>query len=161
MFSRDPQIVASRRLGWVLAIVIFLLSVTILIEQAVAVRSAEAGRLSAVLEWAELVLALAGLGVGARFLSQLLQQNKTLQMKLDRLGAPFAKALEQQFADWGLSEAEADVALFMVKGLSLKEIAQMRGTSDGTVKFQANAIYKKADVSGRGQLLATLIEDHL
>jgi DNA-binding CsgD family transcriptional regulator len=45
------------------------------------------------------------------------------------------------------------------KGLSTSEIAGLRSTSEGTVKAQTNAIYRKAGVSGRSQLLSLFIED--
>jgi DNA-binding CsgD family transcriptional regulator len=51
------------------------------------------------------------------------------------------------------------VALFAIKGLSTQEIAVLRATSEGTVKAQTNAIYRKAGVSGRSQLLSVFIED--
>ena len=41
-----------------------------------------------------------------------------------------------------LSPAERDVALFQIKGLSVAEIAALRGTSEGTVKAQAAAIVR-------------------
>lgn len=59
----------------------------------------------------------------------------------------------------GLTPSERDVAWFTIKGLSLAEIARMRQTSDGTVKAQSNAIYRKAGVSGRTQLLSLFLED--
>ncbi len=59
----------------------------------------------------------------------------------------------------GLTPAEADVALFAIKGLSTQEIATLRGVSEGTIKAQTNAIYRKADVSGRPQLLSQFLED--
>ena len=63
--------------------------------------------------------------------------------------------------EWGLSPAERDVALFAIKGLSTSEIAALRTTSEGTVKAQTAAIYRKAGVSGRPQLLSLFIEDLL
>ena len=51
------------------------------------------------------------------------------------------------------------MALFAIKGLSTAEIAALRQTSEGTVKAQTNAIYRKAGVSGRSQLLSVFIED--
>jgi DNA-binding NarL/FixJ family response regulator len=51
------------------------------------------------------------------------------------------------------------VALFAIKGLSTPEIAQLRQTSEGTVKAQTAAIYRKAGVTGRPQLLSLFIED--
>ncbi len=67
--------------------------------------------------------------------------------------------MTQHFTDWGLTPAERDVAVFLVKGLSTRDIAELRGTSEGIVKAQTNAIYRKASVTGRTQLLSTFIED--
>ena len=71
----------------------------------------------------------------------------------------FQDISDARFAEWGLTSAERDVALFTLKGLSISEIADLRGTSVGTVKAQSNAIYKKADVSSRTQLVALFVED--
>ena len=71
----------------------------------------------------------------------------------------FMDVLEERFRDWGLTPAERDVALFAIKGLSTQEIASVRKTSKGTVKAQTNAIYRKAGVSGRPQLLSLFIDD--
>ena len=40
------------------------------------------------------------------------------------------EAIDQQFSRWNLTEAEREVALLLLKGLSLKEAAQVRATSD-------------------------------
>jgi DNA-binding CsgD family transcriptional regulator len=69
------------------------------------------------------------------------------------------EVLEERFAEWGLTPAERDVALFSIKGLSISEISQIRTTSEGTVKAQTNAIYRKAGVSGRLQLLSLFIDE--
>ena len=69
--------------------------------------------------------------------------------------------LQERFEAWGLTPAERDVALFAVKGMSTAEIATLRETSEGTVKAQTAAIYRKAGVSGRSQLLSLFIEDML
>ena len=49
--------------------------------------------------------------------------------------------------------------MFAIKGMSLQEIAALRDTSEGTVKAQTNAIYRKAGVKGRAQLLSLFVED--
>ena len=67
--------------------------------------------------------------------------------------------LEERFGDWGLTPAERDVALFAIKGMSTSEIAALRDVSEGTIKAQTNAIYRKADVAGRPQLLSLFIDD--
>jgi DNA-binding CsgD family transcriptional regulator len=43
--------------------------------------------------------------------------------------------------------------------MSTQEIAELRQTSEGTVKAQTNAIYRKAGVSGRPQLLSLFIDE--
>ena len=67
--------------------------------------------------------------------------------------------LNERFDEWGLTLAERDVALFAIKGLTVQDIARLRATSEGTVKAQTAAIYRKAEVSGRPQLLSLFIED--
>jgi DNA-binding CsgD family transcriptional regulator len=69
--------------------------------------------------------------------------------------------MDRQFADWALSSAERDIALLLLKGLSLKAIADIRETSERTVRQQALAIYRKAGVAGRAELSAFFLEDLL
>ena len=71
----------------------------------------------------------------------------------------FHELMARRFEEWGLSPSEKDVALLTLKGLSNAEIAEIRGKSVGTIKAQCNAIYQKADVSGRTQLISNFIED--
>jgi DNA-binding CsgD family transcriptional regulator len=70
-------------------------------------------------------------------------------------------AIENQFKRWNLTEAEAQVGLFLLKGLSLKEIATLRQTSERTVREQARALYRKSGLSGRSSLSAFFLEDLL
>ena len=71
----------------------------------------------------------------------------------------FAQVLQDRFSTWGLTPAEKDVALFLIKGMSTAEISGLRNTSEGTIKAQTNAIYRKSGVSGRSQLLSLFIDD--
>ncbi len=72
-----------------------------------------------------------------------------------------AVAIDRQLLRWSFSPAERDVALLLLKGLSLKEIAAARGTSERTVRQQALALYRKAGLSGRAELSAYFLEDLL
>lgn len=76
---------------------------------------------------------------------------------LDGLGA----AIEAQFSRWNLTEAEREVALLLLKGLSSKEVAQVRAVSERTVREQARSIYAKSGLSGRAALSAFFLEDLL
>jgi hypothetical protein len=48
-----------------------------------------------------------------------------------------------------------------IKGLTLKEIANIRDTNDKTVRQQASSIYQKSGVNGRHGFSAWFIEDFL
>jgi DNA-binding CsgD family transcriptional regulator len=67
--------------------------------------------------------------------------------------------MRRYFHDWDLTPAESDVAGFTIKGCSITEVARLRGSAEGTVKAHLNAIYRKAGVSGRAQLVSLLVED--
>lgn len=69
------------------------------------------------------------------------------------------EALDQQFDRWALSPAEKETALLLLKGLSHKEIAEVRSVGDTTARQQARAVYKKAGLAGRHDLAAFFLED--
>lgn len=100
-----------------------------------------------------------GLLMGAVALNRTLRRSEEVEEQLRVASGAFHELIEERFADWGLTPAERDVALFAVKGLSTQEIASLRDSSEGTVKAQTAAIYRKAGVSGRPQLLSLFIED--
>lgn len=68
-------------------------------------------------------------------------------------------AIQQQFAEWRLTASECDVAILMLKGLSHKEIAQLRNSSAATVRQQAAAVYGKSGLTSRAELAAYFLED--
>jgi DNA-binding CsgD family transcriptional regulator len=70
-------------------------------------------------------------------------------------------AIDHQLARWELSPAEREVALLLLKGLAFKEIAEVRRTSERTVRQQALAVYRKARLAGRAELAAFFLEDLL
>jgi DNA-binding CsgD family transcriptional regulator len=100
-----------------------------------------------------------GVGLGGWALWRSHIERHQAEERLRRASGAFMELLDERFSEWGLTKAEADVALFAIKGLSTAEIAGLRQTSEGTVKAQTNAIYRKAGVSGRSQLLSLFIED--
>jgi len=70
-------------------------------------------------------------------------------------------AIDRQLERWGLSPAEHDIALLLLKGLSHKEVAELRAVSESTVRQQARAIYRKSGLTGRADLAAFFLEDLL
>lgn len=122
-----------------------------------------------------LLLAMVGAALGWRRLRQVSAERARLDADLARTRAEaqrwrqeneelvlgLSQAIERQLAQWGLSEAESEVALLLLKGLSLQEIAGLRGTSERTVREQARAVYRKSGLSGRATLSAYFLEDLL
>lgn len=70
-------------------------------------------------------------------------------------------AIDRQFERWALTSAEREIALLLLKGLSHKEVAAVRDTTERTVRQQALAIYRKAGLAGRAELAAFFLEDLL
>ncbi len=71
----------------------------------------------------------------------------------------FRVEIGKQFEKWGMTEAEQDVGLLLLKGLSHKEVASLRGTSEATVRQQARSIYAKANLPGKTAFSAYFLED--
>lgn len=73
---------------------------------------------------------------------------------LQGLGA----AIDRQLVRWELTPAERDIAVLLLKGLSHKQVAEVRGVGEATVRQQARSIYRKAGVEGRHDLAAFFLE---
>jgi DNA-binding NarL/FixJ family response regulator len=97
--------------------------------------------------------------MGAVALRMARKRSHVAEEALKRAQSAFRDVLETRFTSWELTPAERDVALFSIKGFSTTDIAQLRGVSEGTIKAQSNAIYRKAGVSGRAQLLSLFIDE--
>lgn len=68
------------------------------------------------------------------------------------------QAIATQFDAWGLTPAEREIALALLKGQSHKEIAGRTGRSERTVRQHAAAAYAKSGVGGRAELAAFFLE---
>ena len=62
---------------------------------------------------------------------------------------------------YGLTPRETEVVQHLARGLSTKEIGQELMLSVHTIRDHVKAIYEKAEVSGRGELLARFFSDHV
>lgn len=92
---------------------------------------------------------------------QLNTQNKAAKKSLKVASGALAEVISSQFQSWQLSPSEIEVGFLIIKGLSLANIAELRNTKQGTVKSQASAIYQKAGVGNRHELISFFIEDLL
>ena len=71
------------------------------------------------------------------------------------------EAIDSQFDRWQLTAAEREVGLLMLKGLSHREVAGIRQTSEATVRQQALMVYRKSGLANRAELSAFFLEDLL
>jgi DNA-binding NarL/FixJ family response regulator len=91
--------------------------------------------------------------------SRLNQAITTERSKTARLAGELFNVMQAQFVQWKLSPSEKNVALLLIKGLSMKEIAEARDVKEKTIRLQASAIYIKSGHAGRHELAAYFIED--
>lgn len=83
------------------------------------------------------------------------------KQKTARLSGELSSVINKQFVDWQLSPSEQDIALLLIKGMSMKEISALRNVKEKTVRQQATRIYAKSGYTGRHELAAHFIEDLL
>lgn len=86
-------------------------------------------------------------------------EGETWRSKVQSALAGIKDEMEKQFLRWGMTGAERDVGLLILKGLSHKEIATLRGTSEATVRQQAQSIYRKSRMPGKTAFCAYFLED--
>ncbi|CAN8140677.1 Helix-turn-helix transcriptional regulator [uncultured Thiomicrorhabdus sp.] len=128
--------------------------------------------------WIEIVMAILSLFAFAYMLRSILQHRlkltdvneslvqakqklDTAQVQAEKLRGQFSDMIQEQFINWKFTNSEKEVALLLLKGLSLDEIANIRNTKEKTVRQQASNLYKKAQVAGRHELVAYFFEDLL
>ncbi|MEL7091108.1 MAG: hypothetical protein AAFN94_05165 [Pseudomonadota bacterium] len=113
------------------------------------------------MEIAVTVALFLGLAFTITELRRVMRRHSQIADQLKVASGAFADLLETRFDEWNLTEAERAVAVLALKGYSVAEMADLRNTAQGTVKAQCAALYRKADVSGRLQLLSLFLEDLL
>ncbi len=87
------------------------------------------------------------------------EAGKEWRRQSEHLLRGLSEAVVAQFSEWGLSEAESDVAALILKGTSLRDIATVRRTSEATIRQQAQSVYLKSGLANRSQLAAYFLED--
>lgn len=92
-----------------------------------------------------------------RVLARYQATDKSAQTFINGLG----RAIDDQLCEWGLTAAERNTALLLLKGMSHKDIALATDRSERTIRQQAVAIYRKSGLAGRAELSAFFLEDLL
>lgn len=116
------------------------------------------------LSWMEVAIALAllaGTALGALLTRRLVLEARERERVIAVARGALADVIAERFSSWRLSLAESDVALFALKGCTIAEIADLRGSAEGTVRAQLSQVYAKAGVSSQALLMALFFEDLL
>ena len=94
----------------------------------------------------------------AWYITRLLRRKAQLERNVSIASAAMHEVIEAFLGEWRLTAAEREVANLLIKGLTIGEIAKIRGNAEGTVKAHLNAIYRKSGTRNRGDLLSLIID---
>lgn len=91
-------------------------------------------------------------------LRRMMRRQTYLQEVNSQAARAMHEIVEERFSEWKLTPSESDVAMLVVKGFSIAEIAGIRGSAEGTIKAHLNAIYRKSGTSSRAEMLGLFID---
>ena len=97
--------------------------------------------------------------VGALQVRGLIEQARQDDLAVALARRAVTDLIRLRFAEWRLTPAEADVAIFAIKGADIAEIAGLRGAAVGTVRAQLARVYAKAGLHSQSALVASFLED--
>lgn len=111
------------------------------------------------------IVAVVGLGFGALTLRGRLVGLRSYAERaaetIEVMRGHFEEVLEMNFSKWGLTKAERDITLLIVRGLTVAQIAEARSTAQGTIKAQSTSIFRKIGVSSKTELLSLIIDEFI
>ncbi len=110
------------------------------------------------LELAGVLGLLLGFVLGVMALRRLRKEVSDVNSKLRVASQGFFDLVQDEFTRWQLSPSERDIAMFILKGMSNTEIADITGKKQGTIKAQCNAVFRKTGLANRSQLTSYFIE---
>lgn len=93
-----------------------------------------------------------------RYIAKLLRRKAQLERSVSIASAAMSEVIEAFLGEWRLTASEQEIANLLIKGLTISEIARIRGNAEGTVKAHLNAIYRKSGTRNRGDLLSLIID---
>ena len=164
----------SRKTIWIMLVWSGIFAVLVAMDLVNDYQSGSTGR-HLILEGLLFAISGAVFVMGVRQLTQAKEKVTVLKSDLDRvyyekeqwkkeahqLLAGLSQKIEDQFSQWHLTPAEKEVGFLLLKGLSLKEIADIRQTRLKTVQQQSQSIYQRTGLASRSELAAFFLEDLL
>lgn len=102
-----------------------------------------------------------GLESERKLTGRLIAENEKYKEQSKSYIEGLSQTIDTQLSEWQLTKSEKEVAFLLLKGFSLKEVAEFRGTTEKTARTQSASIYAKAGLANRSQLSAFFLEDLL
>lgn len=93
--------------------------------------------------------------------SQLQAESEKWRLQSKKYLEGLSQTIDDQLSEWKLTKSEKEISFLLLKGLSLKEIAALRKTTEKTARAQSISIYSKAGLASRSELAAFFLEDLL
>lgn len=152
---------AARR-AWCIAAIVCLQAIAAIffaVDALADVAAGTASRAHLVVEGVIAVALVLGVVLNAWQLREMLADARRARATIQAASGAMAELMTLRFGEWGLTGAEADVAMLALKGFDNDEIARFRNAAPGTVRAQLARIYAKADVKSRAGLAGLFIED--
>ncbi len=104
---------------------------------------------------------LLALALEVRHVVQLTSKVSSTQQEVTRLKKHLSDLIHEEFNRWKLTTTEEEIAIMLIKGFSMQEIAEIRNVKEKSVRQQATGIYSKSGLGNRYELTSYFIEDLL
>ena len=101
---------------------------------------------------------ICGVLAGSLELRKLLRRVDQADADLRDAVGTFSAMVQVRFQSWSLTPSEAEVAMLLLKGFDISEIAGLRQTAPGTVRAQLSSIYHKSGHSSRGRFVSSFLD---
>ncbi len=112
-----------------------------------------------VIEITSFIAMLIGLIFTNYILFSIQKRANRVEEQLEVAASSFHTLLLSKFAAWALTPSEQEIAMLIIKGFSIAEIAELRGTTEGAIKAHNSAIYAKSNLAGRVQFVSYFLEE--
>ena len=101
---------------------------------------------------------ICGVVLGSLEIRRIVRRSHRSDKDLRRAVASFSSLVRKRFSEWSLTSAEQEVAMLLLKGFDIAEIAAFRKTAQGTVRAQLSRIYEKSGHTSCGGLVSSFLD---
>jgi len=91
-------------------------------------------------------------------LQQVRQQLHSSNQRLQQGKEAFRESIDWQLGEWQFTQAQQEISILLLKGLTVKEIANQRHVQEKTIRNHLSAIYDKSGLPGRHVFCSWFVE---